>query len=82
MTAGKISVSLEGQLLDFLSAYQASHQIRSKSEVVAQALILLRDRQLEEQYSLALAEWEEGGDAALWEQTVSDGLMEDARVAR
>jgi len=42
-------VSLEQPLLDFLAQYQKSHQVRSKSEVVAQAIMLLRDQALEAQ---------------------------------
>ncbi|WP_161883508.1 antitoxin [Deinococcus alpinitundrae] len=74
MTIGKISVSLEQPLLDFLVQYQENHQIRSKSEVVAQAIMLLRDQALEAQYAQALTEWEERNEAEVWDVVVGDGL--------
>lgn len=74
MRIGKISVSLEQPLLDFLVQYQESHQVRSKSEVVAQAIMLLRDQSLEAQYEQALTEWEENGEAEVWDMAVGDGL--------
>lgn len=82
MTVGKVSVSLNQPLIDFLTNYQETHQLRSKSEVVAQALTLLRERELEGQYAAALTEWEESGEAALWEVTVADGLDEGRDAAR
>ena len=74
MTIGKISVSLEQPLLDFLVQYQESHQVRSKSEVVAQAIMLLRDQALETQYAQALTEWQGSGEAEVWDAVVGDGL--------
>ncbi|MDV6374267.1 hypothetical protein [Deinococcus arenicola] len=87
MTIGKISVSLESSLLDFLAQYQETHQVRSKSEVVARALALLRERELEGQYAAALAEWQGSGDAELWDGVTGDGvtgegLGEDHDAAR
>lgn len=82
MNVGKISVSLEESLLAFLSQYQETHQVRSKSEVIAQALTLLRERELEIQYAEALAEWQASGEAELWEAIVDDGLAEGPHAAR
>lgn len=82
MTVGKISVSLEEPLLAFLSHYQQTHQVRSKSEVIAQALTLLRERELETQYAEALVEWQASGEAELWEAVVGDGLTEGPDAAR
>ncbi|TSA79288.1 antitoxin [Deinococcus detaillensis] len=67
-------MSLEQPLLDFLVQYQESHQVRSKSEVVARAIMLLRDQSLEAQYAQALTEWDESGEAEVWDVAVSDGL--------
>lgn len=77
MTIGKISVSLEQPLLDFLTQYQESHQVRSKSEVVAQAIMLLRDQALETQYAQALTEWQGSGEAEIWDAVVGDGFEDD-----
>lgn len=82
MTVGKISVSLEEALLDFLAHYQETHRVRSKSEVIAQALTLLRERELETQYAEALAEWQASGEAELWESVIADGLTEGPDAAR
>lgn len=82
MSAEKLSVSLDGTLLDFVAQYQKSHQIRSKSEVVARALTLLRERELEEQYAGALEEWHTSGDAGRWETLPSVSLGGDPGAAR
>lgn len=82
MTIGKISVSLELPLLNFLATYQETHQVRSKSEVVAHALILLRERELEGQYAEALSEWQASGDAELWDGVAGDGLTGTTDAAR
>jgi len=57
-----------------MAHYQETHQLRSRSEVVAQALTLLRDQELETQYAAALSEWQDSRDADLWEHTAADGL--------
>ena len=67
-------MSLEQPLLEFLTQYQETHQVRSKSEVVAQAIMLLRDQALEAQYAQALTEWEENGEAEVWDAVVGDGF--------
>lgn len=82
MSVGKISVSLEEALLAFLSHYQETYQVRSKSEVIAQALTLLRERELETQYADALAEWQASGEAEVWKAVVGDGLTEGPDAAR
>ncbi|WP_407539281.1 type II toxin-antitoxin system ParD family antitoxin [Deinococcus radiomollis] len=78
MSAEKLSISLEAPLLAFLGQYQETHAVRSKSEVVAQALRLLRERELEAQYAAALHEWQASGEADVWDSAVADGLEADA----
>lgn len=80
MTVAKISVSLERSLLDFLAQYQETHGVPSKSEVVAQALALLKERDLEAQYAAALAEWQSSPDAELWDSVVGDGLEKETQA--
>lgn len=82
MNAEKLSVSLDGALVEFVSQYQKSHQIRSKSEVVARALSLLREHELEAQYAGALEEWQTSGEADLWDAVTPDGLGGEAGAAR
>lgn len=82
MTVGKISISLDQEVLAFLAQYQERHQLRSKSEAVARALGLLRERELEAQYAAALQEWQDSGDAELWDTAASDGLDGDSHAPR
>lgn len=72
MTTAKLSVSIEQQLLAFLEGYQKEYRLKTKSEVISQALRLLRERELESQYAEAMKEWEE--EAELWEAVTGDGL--------
>lgn len=73
MTITKLSVSIDRQLLTFLEGYQHEHQIKSKSEVISEALRLLRERELETQYAAAMQEWQ--GEAGAWEAVTADGLL-------
>lgn len=75
-------MSLDASLLEFIAHYQETHQLRSRSEVVAQALTLLRDQELETQYAAALSEWQNSDDADLWDHTAADGLQEETSAAR
>lgn len=70
----KLSVSLDLQLLHFLEGYQQQHKLKTKSEVIGEALRLLRERELESQCA-ALREWKE--DAPAWEAVAGDGLHEE-----
>lgn len=78
MTVKKLSVSLEEPLVALLGHYQATHAVRSKSEVIARAVRLLREKELETQYAAAIEEWEASGEAELWDAVVGDGLGSDA----
>jgi len=82
MNVEKLSVSLDGALVEFISQYQKSYQVRSKSEVVSRALILLREQELEGQYAAALEEWQASGEADLWEAVTPDGLTGDVHAPR
>lgn len=74
MTVAKISISLDVPLLEFLAQYQEGHGLRTRSEVIAEALTLLRDRDLERQYVAALEEWQASGEAELWDAVSGDAL--------
>jgi antitoxin MazE9 len=65
----KISVSLPEEDVRFLD-----EQGTNRSAVLHEAVALLRDRQLAEQYAEAFGEWNDSSDAELWDVTVSDGL--------
>jgi antitoxin ParD1/3/4 len=78
MTANKLSISLDEPLVAFLGRYQATHSVRSKSEGIAEAVRLLRERELESQYAAAFEEWEASGEAGLWDAVSGDRLGPDA----
>lgn len=70
----KLSVSVDQGFVPFIERYQQDHTVRTKSEVVERALELLRKAELEQAYKEAAQDWLENPDAALWENTVGDGI--------
>ena len=70
----KISVSLPDDDVEFLDSYALSQGYVSRSAVVHSAVRMLRSSKLGDAYADAWREWEESGDAELWEKTTSDGL--------
>ena len=70
----KLSVSVDQGVVPFIERYQNDHTVRTKSEVVERALELLRKAELEQAYKEAAQDWLENPDAALWENTVGDGI--------
>lgn len=74
MANTKLSVSVDNRLARFIDTYQTDHDVPTKSEVVERALELLQNQELQRQYAEAYQEWEEHGEAEVWEATVGDGL--------
>jgi antitoxin ParD1/3/4 len=72
MYANKLSVSLPNPLIHFVDEYQASHACKSRSEVIQEALKLLRQKELEHAYHAASAEVD-----SLFEATTLDGLDDE-----
>lgn len=72
MTIAKLSVSIDQQLLTFLEDYQQKYHIKAKSEVISEALRLLREKELESQYAAAMQEWKQ--EYEVWEAVTGDGL--------
>jgi Arc/MetJ-type ribon-helix-helix transcriptional regulator len=70
----KLSVSLPEDDVRFLDDYAEAQGFGSRSAVVHKAVRLLRASGLGPAYEDAWREWSEGGDAELWETTVSDGV--------
>lgn len=70
----KISVSLPDEDVEFLDSYAQSQGFESRSAVVHSAVRMLRSSRLGDAYADAWAEWEESGEAELWDTTTSDGL--------
>lgn len=69
MKANKLSISLSSELCDFMNDYQRQHQCKTRSEVIAKALELLMQKQLEQEYRLAAEEVDPA-----WDNLASDGL--------
>ncbi len=72
--SGKLSISLQPDLLEFVHHYQIEHQLPSRSQVFADALGLLREQELRRAYRQASLEWDSSQDSVLWERTIRDGL--------
>lgn len=72
MQVEKISVSLSGSLVRFIETYKASHQCKSRSQVIETALQLLQQQELEAAYREANQEIDPD-----WELTVADGLTDE-----
>lgn len=69
MSAQKLSISLPQQQCDFIETYLVDHDLKSRSEVIKEALYLLQQKQLETYYSEA----NQDIDVA-FENTSLDGL--------
>jgi Arc/MetJ-type ribon-helix-helix transcriptional regulator len=65
----KISVSLPEEDVRFLD-----EQGTNRSATLHEAVTLLRERQLAEQYAEAFREWSDSPDADLWDTASADGL--------
>ncbi|MBA3535406.1 MAG: CopG family transcriptional regulator [Tatlockia sp.] len=72
MYAQKLSISLPQQQCDFIESYLIDHHLKSRSEVIKEALYLLQQKQLEAYYSEANSEIDLG-----YENTSLDGLEEN-----
>jgi Arc/MetJ-type ribon-helix-helix transcriptional regulator len=65
----KISVSLPEEDVRFLDEQGAN-----RSSTIHEAVALLRDRKLTEQYVEAFDQWEDSSEARLWDAATADGL--------
>jgi metal-responsive CopG/Arc/MetJ family transcriptional regulator len=70
----KVSVSLRGEDVEFLDAYARAHGKASRSAALTDAVRALRDAQLRSEYEQAVVDWEDGGDAELWERAAPDRI--------
>ena len=74
MYAEKVSISLPPTLMQFVEEYKVSHERKSRSQVIEEALTLLRERELETAYRDAA-----GGTLTQdFAPTLSDGLADEA----
>jgi antitoxin ParD1/3/4 len=72
MNAEKLSISLPLALVQFIEHYKLAKGCKSRSQVVEEALELLRSRELEDAYRQASAEVDSG-----WDVTIADGLADE-----
>ena len=75
----KLSVSLSEDEVAALDKYAHAAGLGSRSAAVQHAIRLLGDPELEDSYAAAWDEWEASGDAADWDSTAADGLVDAAR---
>jgi antitoxin MazE9 len=73
MYAEKVSISIPSVLMQFVEEYRVNRGKKSRSDVFEDALVLLRERELEDAYRDASA----GVDPA-WDATIADGLDREA----
>jgi antitoxin ParD1/3/4 len=71
MSVLKLSISLPQQQCEFIENYLVSHHLKSRSEVIKEALYLLQEKQLEAYYKAANQEID-----SAFENTSLDGLEE------
>jgi Arc/MetJ-type ribon-helix-helix transcriptional regulator len=70
----KLSVSLPEEDVEFLDAYARQRGLDSRSSALHRAVRLLRASELAASYQSAWEEWEQSGDAEIWESSAADGL--------
>lgn len=70
----KVSVSLPGEDVEFLDNYARQQGLESRSAALHRAVRMLRTAELGGTYEAAWNEWQEQGDADLWESTSGDGV--------
>ncbi|MFF4750026.1 ribbon-helix-helix domain-containing protein [Streptomyces sp. NPDC002514] len=75
----KISVSLPQEDVAFVDEYAARTHAESRSAVIHDAIELLRQARLVEEYAAAFAEWDGSEDAEFWDRFSGDGLSDEAR---
>ena len=75
----KLSISLSEEEVAALDKYVHAAGLSSRSAAIQQAIRLLGDPELEDAYAEAWDEWDASGDAAAWESTAADGLVDAAR---
>ena len=54
-------------LVAYLDRFQKEHGVKSRSEALEQAIKALRERDLDREYALAMADWDASGESKLWD---------------
>ncbi|MDR1386214.1 MAG: ribbon-helix-helix domain-containing protein [Propionibacteriaceae bacterium] len=75
----RLSVSLPERDVVFLDEYASRTDLESRSAVLRRAIEELRDEVLKADYLAAFSEWDESGEAVLWDVVSGDGLGDAPR---
>jgi Arc/MetJ-type ribon-helix-helix transcriptional regulator len=75
----KLSVSLSAEDVAFVDEYVERTGEPSRSSAIQRAIGLLRSAELEDEYAAAFDEWSDAAEAADWDRTAADGLVDEAR---
>ncbi|HEV7167033.1 MAG TPA: ribbon-helix-helix domain-containing protein [Micrococcaceae bacterium] len=75
----KLSISLSEDDVSTLDEYARRSGLPSRSAAVQQAIRLLRNVGLEDDYAAAWEEWNATGESAVWEAATGDGLTDAPR---
>ncbi len=70
----KLSVRLPDEDVAVLDEHARKTGLQSRSAAIHQAVRLLRQSGLEEDYAAAWGDWERSGERDLWETAAGDGL--------
>lgn len=70
----KLSVSLPNGDVAILDEHARKTGLGSRSAAIHQAIRLLRQSGLEDDYAAAWEEWDRSGERELWEETTADGV--------
>ncbi len=77
MPVAKLSISVDRNWIQFIDNYRKTHHVRSKSEVIEQALKLLKHAELREQYKDAYQEWFNSSEESVWDAVSGDGISDE-----
>lgn len=75
----KLSISLSEDELATLDRFAEAAGLASRSAAVQHAIRLLGDPELTDAYSAAWDEWASSENAADWDRTLGDGLIDSSR---
>ncbi len=75
----KLSVSLPEEDVATLDEYARAQGLKTRSAALHQAIRMLRNPELEQDYAAAWHEWEASGEEATWEASAADGLADAPR---
>jgi Arc/MetJ-type ribon-helix-helix transcriptional regulator len=70
----KLSVSIPEDDVARLDEYIRTAGVASRSAAIQQAIRLLAEAGLEDDYAAAFEEWEDSGASLAWDSTVRDGV--------